>query len=123
MIVHWAFATFVIIAAAIVAAVRCTPVRADPEHMERYHADPRYDEFFHSLQRPDGQGSCCSLDDCRQTEAEFRDGQWFAVVDGKWRAVPPERVLASPLSIDGEAYICHGDSWPGGQSYTPGGAP
>jgi hypothetical protein len=95
------------------------PARADEEHMRMYHSDPRYDAFFKSLRRPDGQGSCCSLDDCRQTEAKLRDGRWFAIVEGKWREVPPEKVLTAPLSIDGEAYICHGDSWPGGTMFTP----
>lgn len=84
------------------------PARADEEHLRMYHADTQSDEWMRSLIRPDTGTSCCSLNDCSPTDAEWRDGQWWAVVRGEWWAVPPEKVLSKPLSMDGEAWICAG---------------
>jgi hypothetical protein len=67
--------------------------------------DKKRGDWFNSLKQPNGQ-SCCNLQDCEPTDAEQRGGQWWAVVRGRWKAVPPEKVLTHPLSIDGEAYIC-----------------
>jgi hypothetical protein len=70
-------------------------------------------EWFASLRTPSGR-SCCELSDCHRTEATLQaDGSWFAVVDGKWRRIPPEKVLKSPQSIDGDAYVCNGKPWSG----------
>lgn len=79
---------------------------ADEVHMHLYHADAGQDEWMRSLKRPDTKTSCCNLNDCNPTDAEWRDGQWWAVLRGDWIAVPPEKVLATPLSYDGEAWLC-----------------
>lgn len=85
-----------------------TPARgyADEAHIHMYHADAGQDKWMRSLKRPDTKTSCCSLNDCNPTDAEWRDGQWWAVLRGTWVAVPPEKVLATPLSYDGEAWLC-----------------
>ena len=83
-------------------------VSADEKHMQDYHGDPQYDQWFRSLMRPDTKTSCCNLNDCTQTQAEWRDDEWWAVVRGEWRAIPPEKIVQQPLSIDGEAYVCAG---------------
>ena len=102
--------------------------------------DTSRDEWFKSLKHPNGTGGCCSLTDCKQTEAEWRpDGkggfEWWALVEGyqgepgaktwtkgkKWQRIPPGNVLKTPLSIDGEAYVCHSDGTPGGLGYIGGG--
>jgi hypothetical protein len=31
------------------------------------------------------------------------------VVLGKWRPIPPETIVTTPRSFDGEAYVCAGD--------------
>lgn len=71
--------------------------------------DPKRKAWFKSLALPSGL-SCCDESDCRRTEAEFRDGQWHAIVESvhgrAWMPIPPERVLKEPRSIDGEAYVC-----------------
>jgi hypothetical protein len=64
--------------------------------------------WFESLKMPGTNASCCGAGDCNRTEADWRGGQWWAVVRGEWRPVPPSKVLASPASIDGAAYICTG---------------
>ena len=69
-------------------------------------------QWFKSLLQPDNPGvSCCDISDCHQTEAkQLPDGNWTAVIEdqkGKhWIAVPPGKVVKTPQTIDGEAYIC-----------------
>jgi hypothetical protein len=82
------------------------PSKADEEHMSRYHASADQDQWMRSLKRPDTGTSCCSLNDCSPTDAEWHDGQWWAKYRGAWRAIPPEKVLSKPLSMDGEAWLC-----------------
>lgn len=68
-------------------------------------------QWFRSLERPDVGGSCCDISDCHQTSAEWRGGaggQWFAAINGRMRAIRPELIVKNPVSIDGEAYVCHG---------------
>jgi hypothetical protein len=38
--------------------------------------------------------------------AEWRKDRWWANVQGKWRAIPLDRILSEPYSIDGNAYVC-----------------
>lgn len=74
---------------------------ADPSERN----DPIRGKWFGSLKTSDGH-SCCDVSDCNATKADWRDGQWFADVRGLERAIPPEKVLKHPQSIDGEAYVC-----------------
>jgi hypothetical protein len=78
-------------------------------------------EWFEKLKTPSGE-SCCNLSDCRQTRAEWRgdtDG-WWAIVNGTLRPIPADKVLTSPRSIDGTAYICMGKDSRGGSHDTDG---
>ena len=103
------------------------PVQADEEHMEMYHASPEYDQWFRSLKTPYS-GSCCSLNDCQRTEAEWKQGEdgawaWYASVES-YRGritiqIPADRVLDQPKSIDGEAYVCNTPGSEGGTTYSP----
>lgn len=97
------FAFILLIAAVHYATM---PASADEEHMLRYHASADQDQWMRSLIRPDTGTSCCNLNDCSPTDAEWRDGQWWAVYRGEWRAIPPEKVLSKPFSMDGEAWLC-----------------
>ena len=58
--------------------------------------------WFKSLVQPDTGYSCCDISDCRRAEANWRDGQWWAVVEGEWTPIPPQKEL-SKRSIDGDA--------------------
>ncbi len=75
-------------------------------HDRKAMTDPDRGKWFDSLTTPNG-ASCCNLKDCHQTEADWHAGQWWAVVEGKWTPIPPEKVLSHPTSIDGEAYVCN----------------
>lgn len=85
------------------------------------HAQDRA-AWFKSLTRPDVGGSCCDVSDCQRTEAEWKGEGWTAVVNGKWRNIPPRVVLKQPHSIDGDAYVCNGRDWRDdeGGDVTPG---
>lgn len=76
-------------------------------------ADENRGAWFKSLRQPITGGSCCDMADCARTDADWRGGQWWAVVFGKWTPIPPDREL-SKKSIDGEAYVC---SSPNGAIY------
>ena len=70
-------------------------------------------EWFQSLFEPGTDSSCCDMADCKRTTAAWRKGGWWAVVQGKWRSIPGSSVLKGPHSIDGEAYVCSGDTTDG----------
>jgi hypothetical protein len=77
-------------------------------------------DWFESLKMPGTKASCCDLADCHPADADWRSNQWWAFVDGEWQAVPQWKVLTSPHSIDGSAYICTGSySWTIGGKSTP----
>jgi hypothetical protein len=57
--------------------------------------------WFKSLKQPGSGFSCCDISDCKRTEADWRGGQWWAVVSGD-----PPRDRADKRSIDGDAYVC-----------------
>jgi hypothetical protein len=61
--------------------------------------------WFKSLKQPGTGVSCCDISDCKRAEADWRDGQWHAVVNGEWTPIPPEKELDKE-SIDGDAYVC-----------------
>jgi hypothetical protein len=61
--------------------------------------------WFKSLKQPGTEISCCDISDCRRAEANWRNGQWHAVVEGQWTPIPPEKEL-DKKSIDGDAYVC-----------------
>jgi hypothetical protein len=61
--------------------------------------------WFKSLTQPGTGMSCCEEADCKQAEAEWRGGQWWAVVRGRWTAIPPDKVLRQ-TSIMPRAVVC-----------------
>jgi len=95
---------------------------------------PSLDQWYGSLQRPHmsphgGGASCCSKEDCHTTEAELRNGEWWARL-GKpidqagqrdweledWVRIPDEIIVRGPngnpvINEAGEAVICHPTVW------------
>jgi len=92
----------------IIARLFFWPSPAFPTEQGWRH-NPERAAWFKSLKRPSNGLSCCDVSDCRATEAEWRDGQWWAVVPRlrgpKWEPVPP-RVVLPTKSIDERAYLC-----------------
>ncbi|HVV94718.1 MAG TPA: hypothetical protein VHD15_15000 [Hyphomicrobiales bacterium] len=71
------------------------------------HAEGDRASWFHSLRQPATGMSCCDIADCHATQADWRQGGWWAKVDGEWEPVPGEKLLKK-TSIDGQAYVCSG---------------
>ena len=69
------------------------------------HAEGERGAWFKSLRQPGTGYSCCDISDCRRTEADWRDGQWWARVAGEWTPIPSDKELEKQ-SIDGDAYVC-----------------
>ena len=74
------------------------------------HADEDRHKWFKSLVQPDTKLSCCDMSDCHQTRAEWRGDHWYALVEGDWTQIPPNKIVQTPKTIDGEAYVCNGTS-------------
>jgi len=71
------------------------------------HAEGDRATWFHSLKQPQTGMSCCDVADCHSTQADWRQGGWWALVDDEWVPVPSNRLL-NKTSIDGQAYVCTG---------------
>jgi hypothetical protein len=69
-------------------------------------------DWYQELKQPGTGYSCCTgtingiEGDCRPTRAYLTDeGQWRALIDGRWVMVPPRAVLKQ-LAPDGRSHIC-----------------
>jgi hypothetical protein len=83
-------------------------------HHGQGHAENH--DWYEKLKRPGSNTSCCNgtrngvQGDCRPTRAYQRDdGNWYALVNGRWVLVPPKVVLKD-LAPDGNSHICAGPS-------------
>jgi hypothetical protein len=59
-----------------------------------------------SLKRPYEPSISCCNGDCRPTLAKFRDGQWFALIDGQYDPIPESRIKRNVTSPSGIAHVC-----------------
>lgn len=87
--------------------------------------DPTRGKWFESLKQPGLGTSCCNLTDCHQTQArQLPDQTWRAILHDykgdRWVAIPPDKVVKRPLSVDGEAYICNSEGGAAAKQYDPG---
>ena len=69
-------------------------------------------DWYQELKQPGTGMSCCNgtingvEGDCRPTRAYLNDdGQWYALVEGRWILVPP-RVVLKQLAPDGRSHVC-----------------
>ena len=69
-------------------------------------------DWYKQLKQPGTGFSCCNgtingvEGDCRPTRAYLNDdGNWYALLDGRWVPVPP-RVVLKQLAPDGSSHIC-----------------
>jgi len=69
-------------------------------------------DWYQELKQPGSGASCCNgtingvEGDCRPTRAYLNDdGQWYALLEGRWILVPP-RVVLKQLAPDGRSHIC-----------------
>jgi hypothetical protein len=64
-----------------------------------------HEGFYSKLQRNDGQGSCCSLMDCRPTQSRMVGDHYEVKVEGDWTPVPYDKIN-NVVAPDGGAYVC-----------------
>jgi hypothetical protein len=69
-------------------------------------------DWYRDLKQPGTGLSCCNgttngvEGDCRPTRAYVNEeGQWYALLNGRWVPVPP-RVVLRDLAPDGRSHIC-----------------
>ena len=67
---------------------------------DRWHQD-----FYAKLRRNDGQGSCCSLMDCRPTQSRMTGDHYEVKVDDEWVPVPNDKIN-NVVAPDGGAHVC-----------------
>jgi hypothetical protein len=71
------------------------------------NADMSLAPWFNSLQQPGSGISCCSIADCRRTDSRYAGDHYEALVDGQWRAVPPQFVVERQDNPTGRAVVCY----------------
>lgn len=86
-----------------------TPVAARPPK----GANPELHDWFNGLRQPQTGGPCCSVADCRRTEARHGARGWEVLIDSRfgesdatWRPVPQARVL-DQRNPTGEPVVCY----------------
>jgi hypothetical protein len=69
--------------------------------------DDIHDQWYESLTVPGTTNGCCNGYDCKPTEAEIRDDQWWARdPDGKWIKVPEHAVIEDKGNPVGQPILC-----------------
>jgi hypothetical protein len=76
-------------------------VAAPPEN-----ADPSLAPWFNSLRMPWTNALCCSMADCRPTEARTNNDHYEVLIEGEWRVVPDDKVLNRTDNPTGRAVVC-----------------
>ena len=105
----------VVSAFVLAGAIVSSPVLAqDSHHSEGRHGEGHAEnhDWYQQLKQPGTGYSCCNgtingvEGDCRPTRAYLNDdGQWYALLNGRWVLVPP-RVVLQKLAPDGSSHIC-----------------
>jgi hypothetical protein len=96
------------VALACISVLFVAPALAAPPE----NADPNLREWYEGLRQPSTGAPCCSIADCRRTEARHNDSGWevliderFGARDSRWTSVPSNRVLERQ-NPTGEAVVC-----------------
>ena len=92
---HWRL-TAVLLALAPACAVARPPDGADPDLAP----------WFRALRQPDTGISCCSVADCRPTDYRTNGDHYEALIQDRWVAVPPQKVLSRTDNPTGRAVVC-----------------
>jgi hypothetical protein len=70
------------------------------------NADPTLAPWFQSLAVPGTGITCCSIADCRPTEYRTVGDNYEALIEDKWVAIPPRKVLQPNDNPVGRAVVC-----------------
>ena len=93
-------------------AILCVLIAAPAFAAPPENADPNLREWYEGLRQPSSGAPCCSIADCRRTEARHNAEGWevliderFGARDSRWTPVPRGRVL-DRQNPTGEAVVC-----------------
>lgn len=70
-------------------------------------ADMSLAPWFQGLRQPGTGMSCCSISDCRQTDFRTNGSHYEAMIDGRWLAIPPDKILDRTDNPTGRAVVCY----------------
>lgn len=111
-------AMFAIVGLAVGSWAQDSRPQGRPQHSHHGAGHAENHDWYRGLTQPGTGSSCCNgtkdgvEGDCRPTRAYLGDdGQWRALLDGRWIPVPPRAVLDSRLNKDAiRSHICAGRS-------------
>lgn len=75
---------------------------AEAEGHGTYHASD-----YQHWKQPGTNASCCNDHDCGPVRAEVRRGQWFALREGEWIAIPPDRIIREINPNPEQGHLCY----------------
>lgn len=109
---HWALPVIGVISAFAMIILLGFLQHAKAQDGDRNYRHLENHDWYRDLRQPGTGYSCCNgtangVDgDCRQTRAYLDGyGQWHAIVNGVWRAVPIRTILKD-MAPDGNSHVC-----------------
>jgi hypothetical protein len=91
----------IVVSACLVLSAGSGAARPPPD------ADMSLAPWFQGLRQPGTGMSCCSISDCRQTEFRTAGNHYEAMIEGQWRAIPPDKILDGIDNPTGRAVVCY----------------
>ena len=70
-------------------------------------ADISLAPWFQGLHQPGTGMSCCSIADCHQTDFRTNGTHYEALIEGRWLAIPPDKILDRTDNPTGRAVVCY----------------
>lgn len=95
---------YIIIMAALAASVLLSIAIARAEPPEG--ADMSLAPWYQSLKQPGSGAGCCSIADCRPVKSRVVTDHYEILIDEKWVAVPPDKILDHQSNPTGSAVAC-----------------
>jgi hypothetical protein len=68
--------------------------------------DPALAAWFDSLKQPGTGARCCSIADCRPSPYQQTAEGYRVLMNGRWRDIPPDKILQKTGNPTGEAIVC-----------------
>jgi len=70
-------------------------------------ADMSLAPWFQGLHQPGTGMSCCSIADCHPTDFRTSGTHYEALIEGRWLAIPPDKILDRTDNPTGRAVVCY----------------
>ena len=70
-------------------------------------ADMSLAPWFQGLHQPGTGMLCCSIADCHPTDFRTNGSHYEALIEGRWLAIPPDKILDRTDNPTGRAVVCY----------------